>query len=57
VPDTESWDVVPNLVVEVFSPSNTAQAIVDQLAEYFRAGVEVAWVVYSSQSQVYVYKH
>jgi Uma2 family endonuclease len=55
VPDTEAWDVVPNLAVEVVSPSNTAREVLDKLAEYFRVGVERVWVIYPSQRQIYVY--
>ena len=53
--DTESWDVVPNLAVEVISPSNTAREILDKVEEYFRVGVERIWVIYPSQRLVYVY--
>ena len=55
VPNAEAWNVVPNLAVEIISPSNTGDAIVDKIAEYFRAGVECVWVVFTSQEQVYVY--
>jgi len=53
--DTEAWDVVPNLAVEVVSPSNTAREILDKVEEYFRAGVERVWGIYPSQRLVYVY--
>jgi len=55
VPRTEAWDVVPNLAVEVVSPTNTADDVIDKLAEYFLVGVERVWVIYPSQQQVYVY--
>ncbi len=55
IEDTEAWDVVPNLAVEVVSPSNTAREILDKVEEYFRAGVERVWVIYPSQRLVYVY--
>lgn len=55
VPNTEAWNVVPNLAVEIISPSNTGDEIVDKIAEYFQVGVECVWVVYVSQEQVYVY--
>jgi Uma2 family endonuclease len=54
VPSTEAWEVVPDLVVEVVSPSNTANEVVLKTKEYFRAGVRLAWFIYPSQSQVYV---
>jgi Uma2 family endonuclease len=55
VPFTEAWDVVPNLAVEVVSPSNMARDVLDKLAEYFQVGVERVWVIYPSQRQIYVY--
>jgi Uma2 family endonuclease len=56
IEDTEAWDVVPNLAVEVVSPSNTAREILDKVEEYYRAGVERVWIIYPSQRVVYVYK-
>ena len=44
VPRTEAWEVVPNLVVEVVSPTDRVDDLVDKVAEYFRAGVECVWV-------------
>jgi Uma2 family endonuclease len=55
VPQTEAWEVVPNLVVEVVSPSNSAHEVLDKMAEYFEAGVERVWVVYPTQRFVYLY--
>ena len=55
IPRTEAWEVVPNLVVEVVSRTDTGDLIVDKIAEYFRAGVERVWVVFPSQEQVYTY--
>ena len=51
-----AWDVVPNLAVEVVSPTNTAEELIGKIDEYFRAGVELVWVVYPQQSLVYVYQ-
>jgi Uma2 family endonuclease len=53
--DPPAYDVVPNLAVEVVSPSNTAQEILDKLGEYFDAGVELVWVIYPLHRVVYVY--
>ena len=55
IPRTEAWEVLPNLVVEVVSRTDTGDLIVDKIAEYFRAGVERVWVVFPSQGQVYAY--
>jgi Uma2 family endonuclease len=56
VPHAEAWEVVPNLVVEVISPSDKGNDILDKVAEYFRIGVECVWVIFISQTQVYIYQ-
>jgi Uma2 family endonuclease len=56
VPHAESWEVVPNLVVEVISPSDKGNDILDKVAEYFRLGVECVWVIFISQTQVNIYE-
>jgi Uma2 family endonuclease len=56
VPHAESWEVVPNLVVEVISPSDKGSDILDKVAEYFRIGVECVWVIFVFQEQVYIYE-
>jgi Uma2 family endonuclease len=54
-PRTDAWEVVPDLAVEVVSPTNPADEVVDKVAEYFQVGVERVWVVYPSQRQIYIY--
>lgn len=54
-PNTDPWDVVPDLVVEVVSPSNLAEEIPTRVREYFEAGVRRAWVIYPHESLVYEY--
>ena len=55
VPETEAWDVVPDLTVEVISESNSANAVARKIEEYFQAGVSKVWVVYPSTNKIYVY--
>lgn len=55
VPNTSAWSIIPDLAVEVVSPTNTATEVVEKLADYFRAGVKLVWVIYPSHRQVYVY--
>ncbi len=50
-----AWNVVPNLATEVVSPSDSAEELDDKISEYFRAGVQLVWVVYPSQSKIHVY--
>lgn len=56
VPYTEAWEVVPNLAVEVVSPTDRAHDLMNKVAEYFRAGVECVWVVWPLQQQIHVYE-
>jgi Uma2 family endonuclease len=56
VPRTSFWDVVPDLAVEVVSPTNTATEILDKIDEFFRAGVRLVWVIYPVKEQIYVYE-
>jgi Uma2 family endonuclease len=50
-----AWDVVPDLAIEVVSPNDGAEELMDKLGEYFEAGVKQAWVVYPSRKVVQVY--
>lgn len=57
IPVTDNaWDVVPDLAVEVLSPDDLAEEIMQRLREYFQAGVRLVWVVYPQARLVYVYE-
>jgi Uma2 family endonuclease len=56
VTDDEAWDVVPDLAVEVVSPSDKADDLLEKVEEYFNAGVLQVWVIYPRQRIVYVYE-
>jgi Uma2 family endonuclease len=45
VPDEPIPNVVPDLAVEVLSPSNTAKEMARKRGEYFRAGVRLVWEI------------
>ena len=51
-----AWDVVPDLAIEVVSPSDDAEELMEKIEEYFRAGVRLVWVVYPIRRLVYVYE-
>ena len=51
-----AWNVVPDLAVEVVSPSNLAEEIDRKITEYFQAGVRLVWVIYPDSGRVYVYQ-
>jgi Uma2 family endonuclease len=55
LPDVPVWDMVPDLAVEVVSPSNSASEVQRKIHEYFGAGVVQVWVVYPEQRQIYQY--
>lgn len=53
---SNAWDIVPNLAVEVVSPTDAAEDLDENISEYFHAGVQLVWVVYPQQSKIYVYQ-
>jgi len=56
VPRESAWNVVPDLAVEIVSPTNTAEEIDGKITEYFQAGVRLVWVIYPDSGRVYVYR-
>ncbi len=51
-----AWAIVPELLVEVISPNDRAEEIVECLNEYWAAGTHLVWVIYPTYRQVYVYE-
>ena len=56
LPRTEAWHLTPELAVDVIGPWVKAEAFVDKVHEYFRAGVQLVWVVWPTTAEVYVYE-
>jgi len=56
IPRKDAWNVVPDLAIEVISPSNLASEMIVKIGNYFRAGVSRVWVIYPLEEQVYVYE-
>lgn len=54
-PKAAAWEVVPDLAIEIISPTNRGYDDAIKLEEYFRAGTRLVWVVYPPTSKVYVY--
>jgi Uma2 family endonuclease len=50
-----AWDVIPDLAVEITSPSDLIDDLMDKIEEYFAAGVRLVWVIYPKQRKVYAY--
>jgi Uma2 family endonuclease len=55
-PREDAWDVVPDLAVEVVSPTDIAEDLLGKVKEYFLARVRLVWVVYPIQRCFHVYE-
>jgi Uma2 family endonuclease len=51
-----AWNVVPDLAIEIVSPTNLAEEIDRKMMDYFQAGVRLVWVFYPDSGRVYVYQ-
>jgi Uma2 family endonuclease len=51
-----AWRVVPDLAVEIISPSNLASEVENKIVEYFEAGVRLVGVFHPDSGRVYVHK-
>ena|ERR1700722_19586238 len=51
-----AWATMPELMVEVISPHDLAEEIIEKINEYFTAGCKVVWVIYPTQRLIYVYE-
>jgi Uma2 family endonuclease len=55
VPSAEAWEVVPTLAIEVVSPTNFANGVLEKIEDYFLSGVERVWVIYPTVAKLYDY--
>lgn len=55
IPPTNAWSVLPDLCVEVVSPSDLAEENRTKVEEYLEAGVRLVWVVYPRRQLVDVF--
>jgi Uma2 family endonuclease len=51
-----AWDVVPDLAIEVISPSDRAQEMLEKVGEFLRAGVRQVWVVYPKPGVIFIHE-
>ena len=49
------WEVVPDLAVEVISPTDLAVEVMDKVLEYLSAGVVQVWVVYPNARHILIF--
>ncbi len=50
------WPVVPDLAVEVVSPTDYAVDVLAKIREYFEAGVRLVWAVYPELRTVHAFQ-
>ncbi|MEW4570605.1 Uma2 family endonuclease [Tautonia sp. JC769] len=55
VPRSAAWEVVPDLAIEVISPSNRTADDLRAVEDYFRAGSRQVWLVVPGVNRVYVF--
>jgi len=55
IDESDGWQVVPDLAVEIVSPSNSWNEITGKMEEYFQVGSKQVWVICPAQFKVYVY--
>ena len=53
---TAAWNVIPDVAVEIVSPTHLAEEIDNKITDYFQAGVRLVWVFYPDSGRVYVYQ-
>jgi Uma2 family endonuclease len=51
-----AWNVVPDLAVEIISPTNLAEEIDSKITDYFQSGVRLVWVFYPDAGRIYIYQ-
>jgi Uma2 family endonuclease len=54
-PDVPVWEIVPDLAIEVVSPTNSAVGVQAKIHEYLEAGVSGVWVIYPTQKTIHIY--
>ena len=55
-PRATPWEVVPDLAVEVISPTNQTGDDMRKIEEYFQAGVKQVWLILPSVEKIHVYR-
>lgn len=53
--DSVKANNMPVLVIEILSPMQSVQQLIDKLATYFQLGVQSCWLIYPSSNTVEVY--
>jgi Uma2 family endonuclease len=54
-PEAESWPIIPDLAVEIVSPTNYATSDLMKVREYLQAGVALVWVIYPTVGEIHIF--
>ena len=54
-PNRGVWNIIPDLVVEVVSPTDRAEKVLGKARHYFEAGVRAVWLVYPNLEVVHAF--
>ena len=55
-PAGNAFQLVPDLMIEVVSPTNFANEVDEKVVEYLDAGVRLVWVVFPTTSRIYIHE-
>ncbi len=56
-PMTDEYErTVPDLAIEIVSPSNSAADLQDKVQQYFEAGVQQVWLFFPKRESVHIYR-
>ncbi len=55
IPAGNGWRVVPDLTVEIVSPTDIADEVMTKVFEYLAAGVSLVWVIYPRNRRVVIF--
>jgi Uma2 family endonuclease len=55
-PNTDPWEIVPDLAVEVISKNDKAVDVLGKVRHYFQAGVRGVWLVFPTLEVIHVYE-
>ena len=53
-PRAESWEVAPDLAVDVLGPDDYAEEVFERVNDYLQAGVRLVWIVYPKNRSVQI---
>ena len=54
-PSDNAFLIVPDLMIEVVSPTNLANEVEEKVVEYLEAGVRMVWVVHPTTARIYIH--